>query len=349
MIAEQPGRRFLAPMPYPGAPGAPYLSGNNVTKFLQRFRLIYKEYDIQNEGMFQQLLWYCEKTIGDYVKSIPEYISRDGPGLFKIMRKDHRKYDLDQQVNSRNFLETLKSRPRTEKDDLKQYCRQFHTISHTIVERGQLEKYTRAMWFIQGLPPKTREKLVRKVGCDTEDASTMDYIKIYGVTSTIADTAYFLEGFSVSNEEYKELSSLADNYQSKVTLNPAERYTPPVSKPVPSADTEGIRTVTKTLEALTLLHQVMANHMAVTRGPMDGAAAGAPDANSTAPGMRPAWATAGPEMARCNDCYYCGGSHRRYVCPDFNATCARGEIHIDGDHRLCLGRSGDGNAPLSVP
>ena len=54
-------------------------------------------------------------------------------------------------------------------------------------------------------------------------------------------------------------------------------------------------------------------------------------------------------MARCNDCYYCGGSHRRYVCPDFNAACARGKIHIDGDHRLCLGRSGDGNAPLSVP
>ena len=67
----------------------------------------------------------------------------------------------------------------------------------------------------------------------------MDYIKIYGVTSTIADTAYVLEGFSVSNEKYKELSSLADNYQSKVTPNPAERYTPPVSKPVPSADKEG--------------------------------------------------------------------------------------------------------------
>ena len=67
----------------------------------------------------------------------------------------------------------------------------------------------------------------------------MDYIKIYGVTSTIADTAYVLEGFSVSNEKYKELSSLEDNYQSKVTPNPAERYTPPVSKPVPSADKEG--------------------------------------------------------------------------------------------------------------
>ena len=92
------------------------------------------------------------------------------------------------------------------------------------------------MWFIQLLPRKTRDKVVRKVGCDTEDAATMDYIKIYGVTSTIVGTVYVLEGFSVSNEKYKELSSLANKYQSKVTPNPAERYTPPVSKPVPSTD-----------------------------------------------------------------------------------------------------------------
>ena len=95
VIAEPTGRRYLSPMPYPGAPGAPYFSGNNVTEFLQRFQLTCKEYDVQNEGMFQKLPWYCEKIIGDYVKSILEYISRDGPGLFKIMRKDYRKYDLD--------------------------------------------------------------------------------------------------------------------------------------------------------------------------------------------------------------------------------------------------------------
>ena len=95
VIAEPTGRRYLSPMPYPGVPGAPYFSGNNVTEFLQRFQLMCEEYDVQNEGMFQKLPWYCEKTIGDYVKSIPEYISRDGPGLFKIMRKDYRKYGLD--------------------------------------------------------------------------------------------------------------------------------------------------------------------------------------------------------------------------------------------------------------
>ena len=40
----------------------------------------------------------------------------------------------------------------------------------------------------------------------------MDYGKVYGVASTIADTVHILEGFSISSQERDELSSLADNY-----------------------------------------------------------------------------------------------------------------------------------------
>lgn len=72
------------------------------------------------------------------------------------------------------------------------------------------------------------------------------------MASTIADTIYILEGFNVSNQERDELSSLADNYQLKVTPNAAERYNPPVSKPIPSADIDRIKTVMRALEALTL-------------------------------------------------------------------------------------------------
>ena len=39
----------------------------------------------------------------------------------------------------RRFLDPMPHRGAPGEDDLKQYCRQFHTISHTLVERGQLE------------------------------------------------------------------------------------------------------------------------------------------------------------------------------------------------------------------
>ena len=344
VIAEPAGRRYLSPMPYPGAPGAPWFSGHNVTEFLQRFQNMCNEYEVKNEDIFQKLPWYCEKTIGDYVKSIPEYVSRDGDGLFKVMRKDYRKHDLDQQINSRNFLESLKTKTRTEKDDLKQYCRQFHTISHALVERGQLEKYTRAMWFIQGLPPKIREKVVRKVGCDTEDADTMDYTRIYGVASAIADTAYVLEGFNVTDKEQDDLTSLVETYQSKVTPNPAERHVPPVSKAIPAVGDDRMDSVTRALESLSLSTRALVNNASVVRGPVDGPSTAAANVSSALQG---AW-NAG--VARSNNCYYCSNvGHRRFECPYLNASITKGEIHLNDQGRVFMGRSGDGGESLLWP
>ena len=218
--------------------------------------------------MFQELPWYCQSTIGDYMKAIPENTMRDGARLFKVMRKDYQKRDYDQQINSRNFLETPKAKPRTEKDHLKKYCRQFHTISHHFVERSQLEAYTRAMCFVQGLLPKVREKVVRKVGCDPDDAETMNYDKISRVASTIAYTEHILDDFTVSKAEMDDLSNIVDYYQSKVTLTPTVRYNTPVSKPAPNPaiNDDGIKSMTKALENLTLTTQVMANRMGTMQG-----------------------------------------------------------------------------------
>ena len=192
--------------------------------------------------------------------------------------------------------------------------------------------------------PKTRGKVARKVGYDTEDAATMDYGKVYGVASTIADTAYVLEGFSVSSQERDELSSPADDYRSKVTPNAAERHTPPVSKPIHSADADWMKTVTRALEALALSQQVMANRIAATQGP-----AVAAGASSFMPGALTAGAAGGAGWVRADECLYCGGPHRRYGCPDFNTACARGEIHLNNRYRISLGRSGDGDETLFIP
>jgi hypothetical protein len=43
------------------------------------------------------------------------------------------------------------------------------------------------------------------------------------------------------------------------------------------------------------------------------------------------------------DCYYCGGKHRRTRCADVNAACAEGKIHLYREHR---GRSRDSDKPL---
>ena len=60
--------------------------------------------------------------------------------------------DMEQQVKTRRFLEIFKNKPRTDKDDLQQYYRDFMAILATLVEQGVLDLYTQGLWFLQGLP-----------------------------------------------------------------------------------------------------------------------------------------------------------------------------------------------------
>ena len=118
------------------------------------------------------------------------------------MRKDYRKGDFDQQVNSREFLNTYRSKDRPDNADLKQYCRQFNAVSRHLVQKGTLGAYERAVWFVQGLPgPKVRERVVRKGECDADDAETIKYDKLYGVAMTVAEAADTFKSFTTSDKD----------------------------------------------------------------------------------------------------------------------------------------------------
>ena len=94
--------------------------------------------------------------------------------------------------------------------------------------------------------------------------------------------------------------------------------------------------MTKALENLTLTTQVMANRIGTMQG-----SGQSPNSSGINTGV------ASSTGAMINeDCYYCGGKHRRTRCADFNAACAEGKIHLSRENRICLGRSGHGDEPL---
>ena len=172
----------------------------------------------------------------------------------------------------------------------------------------------------------------------------MDYTKIYQVTTAIADTALVLEGFTTCRQQESDMSILADTYQTKVTPSDAEKYTPPVSKPTPAVNLDGMEKITKALESLTLTTQVMANRMTAT--PMMGNSSGPGPSTFTGPASGTSYQS---DPNRPADCYYCGSQqHRRYQCPDFNADCASGKVHMNDQQRLCLGRAGDGGVTIPL-
>ncbi len=71
-----------------------------------------------------------------------------------ILRREYKENDLDQRIDSREFLEALKKKARPEDDDLMHYCQLFASISSDLVLRRRLDLYTQCQWFLQGLPER---------------------------------------------------------------------------------------------------------------------------------------------------------------------------------------------------
>ena len=69
--------RIHYPMPLTGTVGAPYFTGQNVTDFLERFDNMCEEYGVKKLDKIRKLPWYCEKSIGEYIRMLSEYEAKD--------------------------------------------------------------------------------------------------------------------------------------------------------------------------------------------------------------------------------------------------------------------------------
>lgn len=92
-----------------------------------------------------------------------------------VLRRKYKNDDLDQLMNSREFLEALKKKSRTEEDDILNYCRLFASISRGLVLRKRLDLYTQCQWFLQGLPETLLMRTFYRYDIDLEDDNRLDF------------------------------------------------------------------------------------------------------------------------------------------------------------------------------
>lgn len=107
-----------------------------------------------------------------------QWIDADYEGLKKAMLKHYAKDDIEQRMYTTTFLDTYRSTPRTEKDDIPDYFRNFNLIAQHCMKKQRLSKHTVAVWFLHGLPLSLAKKTIRKFAIDIKDPSTVDYEKI---------------------------------------------------------------------------------------------------------------------------------------------------------------------------
>ena len=166
---------YFAMMPIPGMPGAPFFEGSNITEFLERYGDQCDDAGLKEDEKLKRLTRYCSFAIGQYVKTMPEWVLKDWNGLVKLLLEEYKDQDTFQQMHSRWFLENLKCKDRAGEEDVRQFIRQFTAISAVLIQKGQLGGDTRGILFLDGLPADVREKVITRAKVKIHDPTTIRF------------------------------------------------------------------------------------------------------------------------------------------------------------------------------
>src|SRR5436190_10808973 len=175
-----------------------------------------------DEQKVMKLPKYCEREVGEVIKTLKEWETKDYRALVKAVLNEYKEYDSYQRKFSIQFLEAFKSKLRNDEDNLLHYCRTYHTVAKELIAKDVLSKYIAGVWFLHGLPPTIAATVMRKHGIDTEDPSTVDYdaIREFVVKATTAEKAIQrMNGERVTDSSrQREIKELADRVHAGVAI-----------------------------------------------------------------------------------------------------------------------------------
>lgn len=186
--------------------------------------------------MIKRLPRYFDMLVGSMVETLEEFKNKEWEELKKVLKKEYRAGDSIQQINSRAFLEAYKSKERTSKDNVQNYCRKFSSIAAHLMAQNRLDAYTRLQWFMQGLPDKLCEELCFRKDIALDDDDLDDFNKVVQKTLKHVETQKrYKELRRVDHNTSARYGALTDQFDRRIQLAShteiAKVLKPPVAPP----------------------------------------------------------------------------------------------------------------------
>ncbi len=200
------------------------------------------------------------------MKEIKEYQDEDWGKLKKKLKKKYRADNITQQINTKQFLETLMDKPRGVKNAAN-YYRQYATISRKLKTAGRLDEYTQYQLFVRDLPDETRKKIFLHYHIDPDGETAPQFKKILKMATNITVSERRIQKF-IKKRENDKISELINKYDKKLLTVKEKKYTIPVVKTAVGASStpsnqavikKRIKNLTQYISALTLTTRAIIN------------------------------------------------------------------------------------------
>ena len=162
-------------MPLPSAPGSPCFNGRNISDFLEHFLDLCRDYKLTDMQRIAKLPHYCKIHIAKSIKTMRTWQEGNWNELLKTLREDYESGDLTQKYHSRRFLEAFKNKKRAKDKNPREYIHQFENVSKVLIKKRLLNNFTRTLWFVDGLPENTKDKLIKRNHLVEDDFADLDF------------------------------------------------------------------------------------------------------------------------------------------------------------------------------
>lgn len=90
----------------------------------------------------RRLSWYYKRFTRNNVEILISSSETSWAALQKIFQKEYKDQDFNQQMNSKQFLETYKDKSRSDTLNVLLYYEQFLAISQNLVAKSKLDSFT---------------------------------------------------------------------------------------------------------------------------------------------------------------------------------------------------------------
>src|SRR5207244_1747127 len=185
------------------------------TEFLERYRDCYTDVGLTETEGVRRLPNYCDFTIGEYIKTMPAWTAGNIAALGKTIKWTYRQWDTVQQKNTREYLEALVAKPRTEKK-IFQYNQQFKTISDKLIKEQKFDLHTQRILYLKNFSPYVKQQLFYQhnisLGNKEKESQPTKFEIILDKATIIINIDEKLKEFENSREKQEKISEIIERF-----------------------------------------------------------------------------------------------------------------------------------------
>ena len=142
-----------------------------------------------------------------------EFKAKSYKGVVDKLKERYADKDKAQRIFTISWLELYKNIQRERGADLGEYITNYHNMSQKLVETRVISTFLQGTWFLQGLPEKIQEIVVRRAQVNVNKLETVEYRRMKKIVEEVDDITWIINHLHQKEYQGEESKEMLDEFE----------------------------------------------------------------------------------------------------------------------------------------